>query len=521
MRNESARQLRGGGSRTLGLRRARHRQPVLHRRRAGRARRRPTRSGLAVFLCNSGQDRGRQSALPRPARSSSGSQGVLITPVDRADPRLALLPRRGTPVVLVDRGTAADHCSVVVDDVAGGDLAADAPARARPPAHRVRRRARVAPPGAPTGSRACAGRTPAAASTPATSWCSRPQRSTVAEGRGRARASPGCPPAAGRRPRSAPTTCSPSGCCRRWCGTGLRVPDDLAIVGYDDIEFAAAAAVPLTSVRQPRQLLGRTAAELLLDGGARARRAAHEHRQVVFDARAGRPRVEPASDALNGGGLMKIALFATCLADALFPDVGQATVRAAGAARPRGGRSRAAQTCCGQMHVNTGYQRRGAAAGAPPRRGVRAGFDVVVAPSGSCVGSVRHQHAMVARRAGDDGAGRAGRGASAARTYELSELLVDVLGVTDVGAYYPHRVTYHPTCHSLRMLRVGDKPLRLLRAVRGHRPGRAARRRPVLRVRRHVRAEERRHLHGDAGRQDAPRASHRRRGRAPRATRPA
>lgn len=53
------------------------------------------------------------------------------------------------------------------------------------------------------------------------------------------------------------------------------------------------------------------------------------------------------------------------------------------------------------------------------------------------------------------------------RVYELSEFLVDVLGVTDVGAYFPHRVTSHPTCHSLRMLRVGDKPLRLLKAVRG------------------------------------------------------
>ncbi len=91
---------------------------------------------------------------------------------------------------------------------------------------------------------------------------------------------------------------------------------------------------------------------------------------------------------------------------------------------------------------------------------------MVVAPSGSCVGSVRHQHAMVARRAGDEKlAVRAER--IAARTYELSELLVDVLDVRDVGAYYPHRVTYHPTCHSLRMLRVGDKPLELLRHVRG------------------------------------------------------
>jgi L-lactate dehydrogenase complex protein LldE len=92
--------------------------------------------------------------------------------------------------------------------------------------------------------------------------------------------------------------------------------------------------------------------------------------------------------------------------------------------------------------------------------------DAIVAPSGSCVGSVRHQHAEVARRAGDEAlAERAD--AVAARTFELSELLVDVLGVTDVGASYPHRVTYHPTCHSLRMLRVGDRPLQLLRAVRG------------------------------------------------------
>jgi L-lactate dehydrogenase complex protein LldE len=73
---------------------------------------------------------------------------------------------------------------------------------------------------------------------------------------------------------------------------------------------------------------------------------------------------------------------------------------------------------------------------------------------------------MVARRAGDARLAERAE-AVASRTYELSELLVDVLGVTDVGAHYPHRVTYHPTCHSLRMLRVGDKPLQLLRAVRG------------------------------------------------------
>jgi L-lactate dehydrogenase complex protein LldE len=124
-----------------------------------------------------------------------------------------------------------------------------------------------------------------------------------------------------------------------------------------------------------------------------------------------------------------------------------------------------AQTCCGQMHINTGYPR-----SALPlvRRYVEtfAGFDAVVAPSGSCIGSVRHQHADVARQAGDEKLARAAEDL-AERSYELSELLVDVLGVTDVGAWFPHAVTYHPTCHSLRVLRVGDRPQRLLRAVDG------------------------------------------------------
>jgi L-lactate dehydrogenase complex protein LldE len=161
---------------------------------------------------------------------------------------------------------------------------------------------------------------------------------------------------------------------------------------------------------------------------------------------------------------MRIALFVTCLGDALHPEVGRATV----ALLERLGHEvvfPAAQTCCGQMHVNTGYQREAV----PLVRhhvDVFEPYDVIVAPSGSCVGSVRHQHAMVARDSGDERL--AARAESVAgRTYELSELLVDVLGVEDVGAYYPHRVTYHPTCHSLRMLRVGDKPLRLLRHVRG------------------------------------------------------
>ncbi|MFE2112453.1 (Fe-S)-binding protein, partial [Streptomyces microflavus] len=161
---------------------------------------------------------------------------------------------------------------------------------------------------------------------------------------------------------------------------------------------------------------------------------------------------------------MRIGLFATCLGDTLFPDA----VRSTAVLLTRLGHEVVfppGQTCCGQMHINTGYQREPV----PLVRNFAEQFgdgaiEAVVMPSGSCAGSVRHQHAIVADRYGD-AALRAGVATVAAKTYELSELLVDVLGVTGVGAYFPHRVTYHPTCHSLRMLRVGDKPLRLLRAV--------------------------------------------------------
>ena len=161
---------------------------------------------------------------------------------------------------------------------------------------------------------------------------------------------------------------------------------------------------------------------------------------------------------------MRVALFVTCLADAMFPQVGRATVELL----ERLGHEVVfpeAQTCCGQMHINTGY-RRAAVQLVEHQVDTFAGFEAIVAPSGSCVGSVRHQHAAVARRAGRVALSHRAEELGG-RTYELSEFLVDVLGVTDVGARYPHRVTYHPTCHSLRMLRVADRPLRLLRAVRG------------------------------------------------------
>ena len=161
---------------------------------------------------------------------------------------------------------------------------------------------------------------------------------------------------------------------------------------------------------------------------------------------------------------MRVALQITCVNDAMFPEVGTAVVRllrrlGVDVDFPR------TQTCCGQPMVNTGYLDEAV----PVVRtfvDAFAGYDAIVTPSGSCAGSARHQHAIVAERSGDralaDAVAR-----TAPRTYELSELLVDVLGVSDVGAYFPHRVTYHPTCHSLRMLGVGERPRRLLEAVRG------------------------------------------------------
>jgi L-lactate dehydrogenase complex protein LldE len=161
---------------------------------------------------------------------------------------------------------------------------------------------------------------------------------------------------------------------------------------------------------------------------------------------------------------VRVALFITCFNDTLFPETGRATVEVL----ERLGHEvefPIEQTCCGQMHFNTGYQRE-----AIPlvRRFVEifSTFEAIVAPSGSCVGMVRELYPMAAELADDELLGRRIEDL-ASKVFELSEFLVKKLEVTDVGSYYPHRVTYHPTCHSLRMLGVGDAPLQLLRAVRG------------------------------------------------------
>jgi L-lactate dehydrogenase complex protein LldE len=160
---------------------------------------------------------------------------------------------------------------------------------------------------------------------------------------------------------------------------------------------------------------------------------------------------------------MKVALFITCMNDASFPRTPQAVVQVL----ERLGHEVVvpqAQTCCGQLHLNAGYRREGVDLA---RHFIEtfAGFDAIVAPSASCVGTVRELYRSSAAAAGvsdllaevDD---------TAERTFEFSEFLVNVLQITDVGASFPHRVAYHPTCHSLRVLNVGDAPTKLLKGVR-------------------------------------------------------
>ena len=165
---------------------------------------------------------------------------------------------------------------------------------------------------------------------------------------------------------------------------------------------------------------------------------------------------------------MRIALFITCYNDLLFPEVGRAMVRLL---RRLGHEVEfpTEQTCCGQMHYNSGYQ--DACIPLVQRFvGAFAAYDVVVTPSGSCASMVRRHHPLVAELAGERGADAelsARVALVAPRVLELSEFLVDVLGVTDVGARFPHTVAFHPTCHSTRLLGVGDRPTRLLAAVDG------------------------------------------------------
>lgn len=161
---------------------------------------------------------------------------------------------------------------------------------------------------------------------------------------------------------------------------------------------------------------------------------------------------------------MNISLFLTCVNDTLFPESGKAVVHIL----ERLGHSvhfNLEQTCCGQMHYNTGYQEETIPL---VKRFVNQYEDseVVVVPSASCVGMIHEFYPKVAQLSGDKALIKH-VDELIPRVFEFSQFLVNKLEVEDVGAYYPHRVTYHPTCHSLRIIKVGDAPLKLLRSVEG------------------------------------------------------
>jgi DNA-binding LacI/PurR family transcriptional regulator len=278
IRNDSARQLRAGRSRSIALVVLDLANPFFTDVMRG-VEDVADAHAVMVMVCNSAESAARERRH-LDLLEEQRVQGVLITPVDDGrNSRVEQLIGRGTPVVLVDRGSGQhNRCSVAVDDVLGGRLAG---------AHLAERgHRRMAFVGGPFAIQQVADRHEGFAAA-LTEAGGRPKLRVVS--------TPSLTVAAGRRAaaeladlpaRSRPTAvfCANDllalGVLQEMTRRGLGVPDDVAIVGYDDIEFAAAAAVPLSSVRQPREQLGRTAAQLLLEEVAEP--DDHQHRHVVF-----------------------------------------------------------------------------------------------------------------------------------------------------------------------------------------------------------------------------------------------
>ncbi|HEY6787720.1 MAG TPA: LacI family DNA-binding transcriptional regulator [Trebonia sp.] len=279
VRNESARQLRAGRSRTIGLVVLDVANPFFTDLARG-VEDEASKAGLAVILCNS-DDQERKEKRYLDVLEEHRVQGVLITPVVGTGSRLAGLQKRGTPVVLVDRRSPfRGQCSVAVDDVLGGDLAVSHLLAA---GHE-----RIAYVSGPPGIRQVADRREGALRAFANAGFP-PERLRVLEA-GSLNVAAG--QKAGAEVAALPAADRPTAvfCANDLIAMGflqemtrhrIRVPEDVAIIGYDDIEFAAAAAVPLTSVRQPRQQLGRTAARMLIDEAAADE--SHQHQQVIFE----------------------------------------------------------------------------------------------------------------------------------------------------------------------------------------------------------------------------------------------
>jgi LacI family transcriptional regulator len=295
VRNESARQLRAGRSRTIGLVVLDVANPFFTDVARG-VEDEASMSGLSVILCNSDEQ------LPKETRylellEEHRVQGILITPVAGADERLARLQRRGTPVILVDsRSPSGRQCSVAVDDVLGGDVALS---HLLDGGHE-----RIAFVGGPLTLRQVADRLEGATRAVQRAGGSADDLVIIETAALNVSAGQRAGAAIAERPtgqRPTAAFCANDlvalGLLQEMTRRRIRVPDDVAIVGYDDIEFAAAAAVPLSSVRQPRHQIGRTAAQLLLEESLG--HDGHQHREVIFQPelevrRSSQARTSPA-----------------------------------------------------------------------------------------------------------------------------------------------------------------------------------------------------------------------------------
>jgi LacI family transcriptional regulator len=305
IRNESARQLRAGRSRTIGLVVLDVANPFFTDVARG-VEDEASESGLAVILCNSDDQQVKESRYLE-LLEEHRVQGILITPLSGADERLARLQRRGTPVVLVDSGSPSrGQCSVSVDDVLGGDLAVSHLLAA---GHE-----QIAFVGGPLSIRQVADRRDGALRALARAGRTEDDMHVIETAALNVSAGQRAGAALADMPaQSRPTAvfCANDllalGVLQEMTSRRIRVPEGISIVGYDDVDFAAAAAVPLSSVRQPRHQLGRAAAQLLVEealGGG-----THRHRQVVFEpdlvvrqsssGRARRPR-RPRRPAVAG-----------------------------------------------------------------------------------------------------------------------------------------------------------------------------------------------------------------------------
>lgn len=289
VRNESARQLKSGRSKTLAYVVLDTGNPFFTDVARG-VEEAAAAAGRAMFLCNSAGDPARQSQY-LDLLEQHRVEGILLTSVHGPDEQLARLHGRGMPVVVVAQEAGPGTCAVTVDDVAGGELAA---AHLLELGHR-----RVALIGGPAFERLdSAQRVLAAAGVPGPTLLPT-ARADITEGRLAGERLAGIP--AGQRPTAA--FCANDllaiGLLQSCVRLGLRVPDDVAIVGYDDIDFAAGAAVPLTSVVQPRHRLGGTAAELLIEEAQGA--ADHQHRQVVFT-----PELAVRASTVSGRGTHRL-----------------------------------------------------------------------------------------------------------------------------------------------------------------------------------------------------------------------